>query len=80
MTSSHTSLIAAEKRLDRVPTRYLVEFAGITNGELGSMARDELCPQEWRTYAMWELEYREAAGIEVYYDAEADLMKRRRTR
>jgi len=78
MTTSHTSLIAAEKQRERIPTRYLMEFDGITNAELGSMARDPDCPQEWRTYAAWELEYREAAGIEVIYDAETDAMKRRR--
>lgn len=80
MTSSHTSLIASEKQRDRIPTPYQIQFFDITNAELGSMSRDDRCPQEWRTFAAWELEYREAAGIEVVYDAEADMLKRKRSR
>jgi hypothetical protein len=77
-TSRHTSLIAAEKQRDRIPSGYLIQFEGITNAELGSMARDDKIPQQWRVYCGWELDYREAAGIEIVYDAEADSMKRRR--
>lgn len=55
-----------------------MDFEEITNGELGSMARDDLCPKDWRIYAGWELDYREASGIDVVYDTDTDSLKRKR--
>lgn len=78
--TSGTLQIAAERQRERIPTRYLVDFDGITNEELASMADHDVLPTDWRVFAGWELEYREAFNIEVYYDAETDTMKRRRSR
>ena len=76
MTNAQAS-IAAEKQRERVPTVYLVQFEEITNVELASMCTGDSCPTQWKAYAGWELEYREAFRIDVYYDAETDAIKRR---
>jgi len=70
--------IAAERQRERIPTPYLMQFEEITNVELASMAGDDGCPQKWRTFCGWELDYREAFGIDVYYDEKADAIRRRR--
>lgn len=76
--TTNTRAIAAERQHARIPTAYLIEFEGITDAELGSMSRDDKCPQEWRTFAAWELEYREASGFEIVYDPDVDGMRRRK--
>lgn len=74
-----TVQIAAERQRERIPTGFLVQFEEVTNAELASMATESGgCPQQWRTYAGWELEFREAFGIDVYYEATADEIRRRR--
>ena len=71
-----TMQIAAERQRERIPTGYLMQFEEITNAELASMALESGgCPQEWRSYAGWELEYRESFGIDVYYDEKAGLFQ-----
>lgn len=71
--------ITAARQRERIPTGYLLQFEGLTNAELASMSRDELCPEKWRTFCGWELEYRESTNIEVYYDDKADQIKRRKS-
>ena len=71
--------IPAERQRERIPTTYLLQFEEITNAELGSMERDDKCQEKWRTFCGWELEYREAMNIEVFYDEKVDAIKRRRS-
>ena len=79
MTTNMQS-VSAESQRRRIPTEMLMTFEEITNAELASIAIDDKLKAETRAFAGWELEYRETFGIEVYYDAEADLIKRRRAR
>ena len=76
--TNQTTQIAAQRQHERIPTYYLLQFEELTNAELASMARDDLCPEKWCTFCGWELEYREAVAIEVYYDDKADAIKRRK--
>lgn len=75
------NLIAAESQRRRIPEYWQVIFTEMTNAELASMANDpKLEPvsvkdrngnpvmRSAKAYALWELEYREAANIDVYYD------------
>ena len=78
MTTNMQS-VSAESQRRRIPTETLMTFEEITNAELASIAIDDKLKAETRAFAGWELEYREAFSIEVYYD-EADLIKRRRSR
>jgi hypothetical protein len=93
--TSGTMQIAAERQRERIPSRYLAEFEGMTNSELAWFADNALDTRaeieehgrtrkitgsELRAWFGWELDYREAFNIDVYYDAEADAIKRRRTR
>ena len=73
-----TNQVAASQQRERIPTNYLLQFDGLTNAELASMSRDELCPEKWRSFCLWEMEYREVMGVELYYDADADAIKRKR--
>jgi len=79
MTTNMQS-VSAESQRRRIPTEMLMTFDEITNVELASMATDDKLKAETRAFTGWELEYREAFGIEVYYDIEADMIKRRRSR
>lgn len=71
-------LIAAERQRARIPAKTALQFEEITNQELSWMARDQEISSNLRIYAGWELDFREAAGIEVYYDAETDSIRRRK--
>lgn len=77
MTSNVEAVAVANLRA-KIPTAYAVTFEQMTNNELASMASDDKLKTEIRAYAGWELDYREAMGIEVFYDADADQIKRRR--
>jgi hypothetical protein len=77
MTNAQVA-IAAENQRRKIPDRWALTFTEITNVELASITTDEKLRPEVRAYALWELEYREAFGIEVVYDAESDQIKRRR--
>lgn len=70
--------VSAETNRRRIPDRYAVTFVEMTNDELASMATDSKLRSEVRAFALWEMEFREAAGIEVYYDADTDSIRRRR--
>lgn len=72
-------LIAAERQRARIPAKTALEFEEITNQELSWMTRDQEINHEVRIYAGWELDFREASGIEVYFDAETDSIRRRRS-
>lgn len=62
-------LVAAEQQRQRIPTRFLLLFEEFTNEELASISRDwKLQNAELRAFAGWELDYREAFGVDVYYD------------
>lgn len=86
-------LIAAETQRRRIPDYWQITFTEVTNAELAGMAADPKLEavsektkdggevvRSAKAYAIWELEYREAAEIELYYDAEADTIKRKRAR
>jgi hypothetical protein len=73
-----TMQVALSNQRQRIPTGILAGFEAITNQELAFWADDEHLPADLRAYCGWELEYREAFGIEVYIDAESGELKRRR--
>lgn len=77
MTSNVEAVAIANQRA-KIPTNIAVTFEQMTNDELASMALDDKLKPDTRAYAGWELDYREAMSIEVYYDADADLIKRRK--
>lgn len=77
---STPGLIAAESQRRRIPERWMVAFTEVTNGELAGMTRDEKLRPEVKAYAIWELEYREAAGIALEYDTETNAVRRSRSR
>lgn len=60
--------VAAQHQRHLIPARWLIVFEQITDYELASMAVDEELGPELQAYCGWELEYREAYGIAVYYD------------
>lgn len=70
--------VAAENQRRRIPERWVITFTEVTNSELASMTRDDKLRPEVRAYALWEIEYREAFGIEVFYDEKQDGIRRRR--
>lgn len=72
------SQIATEQQRRHIPQRWLLAFTEVTSAELASMTRDQKLRPEVRAYALWELEYREAFGQEVIYDADSNEIKRRR--
>lgn len=78
---TQSNVIAAESQRRRIPDYWQIAFTEMTNAELASMANDSklepvsekgkdglMVTRSAKAYAIWELEYREAAGIEVYYD------------
>ena len=75
---NNTRMIATDRQRSHIPLRYQVTFEEVTNAELRSMNEDQKLRAETRAYAGWELDYREASGIEVYYDDKADEIKRRK--
>lgn len=77
MTSNVEAVAIANQR-SKIPTHYAVLFEQVANEELASLSVDDGLKPETRAYAGWELDYREAMGIEVYYDAKTDSIKRRR--
>ncbi len=79
-----TKQIAAEKQRDRIPTEWLIEFDSWTNDALATLSADPKVTGRIKVYAGWELEYREAYGIELYYENEGtkqvgEIVKRRQT-
>jgi len=78
--TSGAAQVSAESQRRRIPERWQLTFVQVTDDELAGMASDDKLRPEVRAYALWELEYREAFGVEVYYDDKGDAIKRRRTR
>lgn len=57
--------VAAGQQRQRIPTEVLVELDRITNESLLFLSNGSTGRLEWRVYAGWELEYREAFGVVV---------------
>lgn len=55
--------IAAEQQRRHIPAKTLINFDALTNDELDWLSKDNASSTETRTFAGWELEYREAFGI-----------------
>lgn len=70
--------VAAENQRRKIPERWSITFTEVTNDELASMTRDDKLRPEVKAYALWEIEYREAFGIEVFYDEKQEGIRRRR--
>ncbi len=58
--------VAANQQREHIPAEFLVNFDNLTNEELAWLSKDEFTAASVRTYAGWELEYREAFRIECY--------------
>lgn len=79
MTSASMQAVAAENQRRRIPDKVLIRLEEVTNDELAWLATNGKTT-ELRSYAGWELEYREAFDIEAYIDFETNEIKRRRQR
>lgn len=78
--TTNMQAVSSESQRRRIPTPYLMDFEEMTNVELASMTLDDRLKSETRAFAGWELDYRESFGIEVFYDENSDVIKRKRTR
>jgi uncharacterized surface anchored protein len=76
--TTNTEAVAIATQRAKIPTKYAITFEQITNAELASMTRDDYLKAEVKAYAGWELDYREAMEITVYYEANSDQIKRRK--
>ena len=73
-----TEQVALNQQRQLIPGQWLIEFDAWTNDALDSLARDGKVTGKAKTYAGWELEYREAFGIFVDYDPDDNWELRRR--
>ena len=62
--------IAASKQREHIPQQVLLIFEDTTNDGLMSMAIDEWLGAKLRAFAAWELEYRQAFGVDVFWHEE----------
>lgn len=74
MTNATTQAIAAESQRRRIPSEWLIEFESMTNEELAWFASTAL-KDVTRAYCGWELEYREAFGIDVTMGDNGELKR-----
>lgn len=76
--ASPVEQVAAEHQRQLIPAHLLFIFEDTTNEGLLSMTKDAMIGIKTRTFAGWELEYREAFGIEVFYDKAGELHRGKR--
>ena len=67
--------MAKNQQRNLIPREWLIEFDTWTNDALDSLANDSLVTGKAKTYAGWELEYREAFSMFVDYDKKGELRR-----
>lgn len=73
--TNNVRMIAAEQQRRHIPGGWLLVFEDMTNEGIASLARDPAASAEKRTWASWELDYRETFG--VFYDFDPQGIIRR---
>lgn len=76
--ATQSEQIAISQQRQNIPAEMLLFFDDWTNEALDSLTKDAKCAPKRRAYAGWELEYREAFGIELFYDKAGELHRGRR--
>ena len=73
--ASQAEQIAAEQQRRHIPKDCLINFDALTNDELAWLSKDEFSGTETRTFAGWELEYREAFNIVCFIRQDGEFVR-----
>lgn len=68
--ASQVEQIAANQQRQHIPESLMLLFEDTTNDGLLSMATDEDLGPKVKAFAAWELEYRQAFGVDVFWHEE----------